>query len=441
VLQAEDGIRVPKRDWSSDVCSSDLRVVANRPLCILTIADSLIVPVSYVLQVTSNATFDAGIYNVTAGGFTVQQGTVKMGSGTWTATGTSNVWLASSSLVLYKGTANIVLSNTSTAARTFVGGGRSYNKLTIGGATGTSTTTISDNNQFTELASTKTVAHTIEFGSTAQTFGKWTISGTLGNAVTVNGSGNSHVIAGARVSGIDYVNMYIGFSIASPGEFYAGANSVGSGTRVINTAAPAPTTRYWVGGTGNWDNASTTRWSATSGGSGGASAPTSADDVIFDAASSTGSYTVTITATTGARCNSLTFAAPASGSVTWAGTAALYIHGNVTLPATGLTRTYTGTITLSGSVTGKTFTTNGVALGSAIEINGVGCEWTLGGAFTSPSSGFITLLNGSFNTANFNITCQAIAISENSVSLTLGSSTCTLSNSNPWYHTDGGTAK
>ena len=43
--------------------------------------------------------------------------------------------------------------------------------------------------------------------------------------------------------------------------------------------------RYWVLGSGNWDAATTTNWAATSGGAGGASAPTSADNVIFDALS------------------------------------------------------------------------------------------------------------------------------------------------------------
>ena len=49
-------------------------------------------------------------------------------------------------------------------------------------------------------------------------------------------------------------------------------------------------TRYWVRGTGTWDTTSTTNWSATSGGAGGASIPTSVDDVVFDGNSnSTGS--------------------------------------------------------------------------------------------------------------------------------------------------------
>jgi len=50
-------------------------------------------------------------------------------------------------------------------------------------------------------------------------------------------------------------------------------------------------TRYWVGGDGTWDSTSTTNWSATSGGSGGASAPVAADTVNFDVA---GTFTVTI---------------------------------------------------------------------------------------------------------------------------------------------------
>jgi hypothetical protein len=38
--------------------------------------------------------------------------------------------------------------------------------------------------------------------------------------------------------------------------------------------------RYWVGGSGNWNNPS--HWSATSGGQGGAGVPTASDNVIFD---------------------------------------------------------------------------------------------------------------------------------------------------------------
>ena len=49
--------------------------------------------------------------------------------------------------------------------------------------------------------------------------------------------------------------------------------------------------RFWVGGTGTWDASSTANWSATSGGAAGASAPTSADAVFFDANSGSGTCT------------------------------------------------------------------------------------------------------------------------------------------------------
>ena len=53
--------------------------------------------------------------------------------------------------------------------------------------------------------------------------------------------------------------------------------------------------RYWVGGTANWDGTAGTKWATTSGGAGGASVPTAADNVFFDAAS--GAVTVTVAAT------------------------------------------------------------------------------------------------------------------------------------------------
>lgn len=41
-----------------------------------------------------------------------------------------------------------------------------------------------------------------------------------------------------------------------------------------------PKTRYWIGGTGNWND--TANWSYSSGGGGGVAVPTSSDDVYFD---------------------------------------------------------------------------------------------------------------------------------------------------------------
>ena len=79
--------------------------------------------------------------------------------------------------------------------------------------------------------------------------------------------------------------------------------------------------RYWVGGSGTWDNSTTTRWSATSGGSGGASAPTSADAVFFNASSGGGTVTIASTAV----CLSVTFTG-FTGTLAF-GTNWLPVHG------------------------------------------------------------------------------------------------------------------
>lgn len=177
--------------------------------------------------------------------------------------------------------------------------------------------------------------------------------------------------------------------------------------------------RYWVGGTGSW-GAATTNWSATSGGAGGASVPTSADDVFFNSASNATAYVVTLT--TAPICRSVSVVGPASGNVTIAGSAAWSIFGSLTIAATGVTWTNTSNITFAATTTGFTITTNGVTLANAATLNGAGGEWTLGSAFTT--SGAFTVTQGSFATANFNLTASGGFASTGALtrSLTLGSS-------------------
>jgi trimeric autotransporter adhesin len=413
-------------------------VVFGNPLTIdcgpgiVQLADALELNTLRTLTLLSG-TFDAVSYNVTAGLFGGGgTSTLKMGSGTWTLTYTGTVWnmgSAGGNFVFDKGTANIVFSNTSSGSRTFDGSGFSFNKLTIGGATGTSTFSIGGSNQFTELASTKTVAHTIALGNTTQTFGKWSVTGTAGNVVTLTGTGTNHQLVGACTDGIDYLAMgSIRFSANSPAEFYAGANSTATGSPAAPTyltAKPADSTRYWVGGTGNWND--TNRWSTSSGGAGGADLPRSHDDVVFDSSSNATAYTATVNAITGGnRCKALTIAGPASGNVTLAGSTALFIHDDITLPASGLTRTYTGAITLSGTGAGKTITTNGVTLTSSITVNGVGAEWALADAWNSGTFS-ISVTNGSFDTANYNLTFGTLSSgNKNARTINFGSSTVSL---------------
>jgi hypothetical protein len=180
--------------------------------------------------------------------------------------------------------------------------------------------------------------------------------------------------------------------------------------------------RFWVGGTGTWDATTTTNWSTTSGGAGGASAPTSADDVYFDANSDAGgAFTVTIG--TGAVCRDIT-AGSLDFVMTLAGSAAWNIHGSLTFPATNLTYTHTGLLQLQGATTGKTITTNGVTiLALSFRLNAVGGEWTLGSAINTNN---IELVAGSFDTSGFNVTSNGLVTGTNSAikTMNLNSSNC-----------------
>lgn len=176
--------------------------------------------------------------------------------------------------------------------------------------------------------------------------------------------------------------------------------------------------RYWVGGPGTWNTTTTTNWSATSGGSGGAAVPTNTDSVFFDQA-----MTYTVTCTGNLAC--LDFISAAAGKVTFAtGTTPTFnISGSMSLSSETVWSS-TGKITFNATTTGKTITTNGVTFSSAVEFNGVGGEWTLGSAFTS---GAFTLAAGNFVANNFAVTFPNFISTSASVrGLNLGNSLVTV---------------
>jgi hypothetical protein len=180
--------------------------------------------------------------------------------------------------------------------------------------------------------------------------------------------------------------------------------------------------RFWVGGTGAWDNASTANWSATTGGASGASAPTSADTVTFDGNSGTG----TCTTAAGSACSSMTLNTQ---------TVALVLGANHT--ASGSFVLTQGSIDLAGFVLNSTTVsssnsnTRSIAFGSTGQINltaTTGTLWT-----TSTSAGFTTTgtskavvaPNGAAGTRTFNFGAVAETVAMN-VSVTAGTDTVSL---------------
>ena len=151
--------------------------------------------------------------------------------------------------------------------------------------------------------------------------------------------------------------------------------------------------RYWVGGTGTWDTTTTTNWSATSGGAGGASAPTLADNVIIDGSSGTGTIT-----TSSPVCADLTVTA--SQAITLSG--ALNVYGSLAFPSGGSFTFSNSGLTFRATTTGKTIADNNKIQGT-VTFNGVGGGWTLTTALGFANFVTLVLEAGTFNTGNFNI--------------------------------------
>lgn len=104
-------------------------------------------------------------------------------------------------------------------------------------------------------------------------------------------------------------------------------------------------TRYWVGGTGDWDSSSTANWSTTSGGAGGASAPTIADTAIFNASSGTG----TVYVYSGATCLTLT-ASAITANTKFFGVSPVVVTTNATFAAAATYDSFPLSIEFQGTV-------------------------------------------------------------------------------------------
>jgi hypothetical protein len=167
--------------------------------------------------------------------------------------------------------------------------------------------------------------------------------------------------------------------------------------------------RYWVGGTATWDGTAGSKWATTSGGAGGASVPTTNDDVYFDQNSNSGTNAFTVTVSSTRSCRNLTVqnldgamtltngtinasgnviiqdlntssltiisttisvtgnftAQNLSASLIFSGFRNISVSGNLTLPSTGvITTDWTGflTVATSNSPTNVTINTGGVLI-------------------------------------------------------------------------------
>lgn len=191
--------------------------------------------------------------------------------------------------------------------------------------------------------------------------------------------------------------------------------------------------RFWVAAGGTWDGSTTANWSATSGGAGGASVPTAADDVFFDAGSGTG--TVSTSGTTLDVCRSLNFSGY-TGAFTFAASTTIIV-GDSGAPAGAIALKLVagmGTVTagagslisfVSTNATTQTITTGGKTI-PGYTIAGAGSNYQLSDG--NVTAGTVTLTSGGLNTNGQ--TCSWGIFSSNNTntrSLTLGASAITVS--------------
>lgn len=97
--------------------------------------------------------------------------------------------------------------------------------------------------------------------------------------------------------------------------------------------------RFWVGGSGTWNATNTTNWSDVTGGTGGQTVPTSADNVYFDANSGTAATVVEVNRPGGVPCLNLDttgFLGTLGTLITQASNRRINISGDCTLGNTGV---------------------------------------------------------------------------------------------------------
>lgn len=180
--------------------------------------------------------------------------------------------------------------------------------------------------------------------------------------------------------------------------------------------------RFWVLGTGTWDAADTSHWSATSGGAAGASVPTSSDTVTFDSNSGTAA-TVTIGAA--AASSSVTIN---KSDLTLTHSAGSTVTGAVTLTAGTLNTN--GQTCSWGSFSSSNSNTRTLTLGaSAITVTGAAsgawdCTTTTNLTFT-PGTSVITLSGSSMSMRGGGLTYYGLVFSGTGGTQTVQSVTCT----------------
>lgn len=260
--------------------------------------------------------------------------TVYFGNGVITIL--DGVYYADGSATVYAEGSTIVLSSTIDTG--FYGASKIYNNVRVEGA-GVYTLTVAGANTFnTFTVDRSAAAKTIKWpASTTNTFTRFlspTATTTL-TTFTSSTPGTKATLSFTNRCNLDYLNA-TDITATGGGGGYYGQNS----TMTTCSGWNAVDFRYWRSNGGNWSD-NTNHWSTTSGGAGGASLPTSATCVRFDANSfAAPAQTVTVDAVANCRDMDWTYA---TNTPTFAGSSYFNTYGNITWLAAGsMVSSYSG---------------------------------------------------------------------------------------------------
>jgi hypothetical protein len=387
---------------------------------------------------TSSSTYTCSGTKATDFGYTTATfSSVTLGSSGFLSIGTVGLVLTGSgtcfsdtvsrsSIISYT---NSAISATSASAKTmsFLNGNAYVNikqagagALTLTTSTGTGTINL-NSADITNTVSPATIL--ITGGLTVDGLKSLNLNGTSGNLVTLGSTNTTPVTLRSYDKGIQtstycYVSYITGSNTSTLGGTGVLWRFLNSTNVVGNTNLTFASKYYWVGGSGTWDESTTTNWSLTSGGSGGAGVPTAADDVIFNSASNATSYTISSSGSPA--CFNVNASGPASGTVTFP-IVFPDLYGSCTLSATGIDPisyftmrpAYPATLTSNG-----TYIVNFSNVGTAIV--------SLGSALTISSGYGQSNTGAGLDTKGYNVTVSQYVQIDSGTILTLNGSTFTL---------------
>lgn len=181
--------------------------------------------------------------------------------------------------------------------------------------------------------------------------------------------------------------------------------------------------RYWVGdATGIWDASETGNWSTTSGGLGGASVPTSADDVYFD-----GNARTDVSVGTTVYCRNFTVTSGFNNTLGGSGgVRSMQIYGNISINKSASISATLLQFNMLGAGTSRTVRSTGNNLRS-LTISGSGVV-TLEDTLVLTSTLYV-YNGGTFDTAGYPMSAASLILNTSSSTMYLRTSVISLTGS------------